>query len=155
MKCNVNNNWRKMMPLIAVILWMALIFIFSSQPSVESSKLSTGITNNGIKVIEQVKPNAKFNIIEFEHIIRKNAHFFIYLGLSILIMNTLRRSGVRKYRCIIGTLLICILYAASDELHQVFVAGRGAQVSDVIIDSAGSALGILIVTVSKRLRKSH
>ena len=135
---------------IAAILWMTLIFIFSSQPAVESSKLSTGITNNGIKVIEQVKPNAKFNIIGFEHIIRKNAHFFIYLGLSILIMNTLIRSGIRKYRCIIGTLLICIIYAASDELHQVFVAGRGAHVSDVMIDSAGSALGILLYLIRER-----
>ena len=70
-------------------------------------------------------------------------------------MNALRKSGVRAYRSVMVTLLICIIYAASDELHQAFVPGRGAHVSDVIIDSAGSALGILIVTVSKRLRKSH
>jgi VanZ family protein len=144
-----------MIPWIAVILWMAIIFILSSQPAVESSKLSTGLTNNGIKVIEQVKPDAKFNFIVFERIIRKNAHFFVYLVLSILIMNALKKSGVRGYRCVIGTLLICILYAASDELHQVFVAGRRAQVSDVIIDSAGSTLGILLVTVTKGFWKSH
>lgn len=154
MKCNVNDNWRKMIPWIAVILWMALIFILSSQPAVNSGKLSIGITNNGIKVIEQVKPDAKLDFRKVEHIIRKNAHFFIYLVLSILIMNALRKSGVRAYRSVMVTLLICIIYAASDELHQAFVPGRGAHVSDVIIDSAGSALGILIVTVSKRLRKS-
>ena len=155
MKGNRNYNKRKILSWIAVILWMSVIFMFSSQPATESGKLSKLITNIDVKIIRKVVPNTKFDVIEFEHIIRKSAHFFIYLGLSILIINTLRRSGVRKYRCIIGTLLSCIIFAASDELHQVFVAGRGAQVSDVIIDSAGIALGILLVTGTWKKRKIH
>lgn len=61
---------------------MALIFKLSSQPAVQSSKLSTGITKINIKAIEKVKPNAKFNIVSFDHMVRKDAHFFVYLGAA-------------------------------------------------------------------------
>ncbi|AKN31940.1 VanZ family protein [Clostridium carboxidivorans P7] len=133
---------RKILSWIAVILWMALIFKLSSQPAEQSGKLSTGVTEINIKAIEKVNPSAKFNIKQFDHIIRKNAHFFVYLVLGIFVINALRRSGVTGIRCIVFALLICILYAISDEIHQIFVPGRGAQVKDVIIDSVGAAVGI-------------
>lgn len=85
--------------------------------------------------------------------VRKNAHFFVYLVLGVFVINALRRSGVRGYRCVVYALLICILYAASDELHQVFVPGRGAQVKDVIIDSAGACVGILVCLIISSKRK--
>ena len=56
-------------------------------------------------------------------------------------------------RCIVYSLLICILYATSDELHQVFIPGRGAQVKDVIIDSAGACVGILVYMIISRKKK--
>lgn len=129
---------------IAVILWMDLIFKLSSQPAEKSDKLSTGITEINIKAIEKVKPNAKFNIVKFDHMVRKNAHFFVYLVLGVFVINALRRSGIHGYKNIVFALLICIIYAASDELHQVFVPGRGAQIKDVNIDSAGACVGILV-----------
>ncbi len=129
---------------IAVILCMALIFKLSSQPAVQSGKLSGEVTNINIKVIEKVKPNTKFNIVKLDHMVRKNAHFFIYLGLGILTINALKRSGVSGYKCRVFALLICILYASSDEIHQIFVPGRAAMVKDVMIDSAGAAVGILV-----------
>ena len=42
-------------------------------------------------------------------------------------------------------LLIGIEYAALDEIHQLFVAGRSGQITDVMIDSLGIALGICIL----------
>ena len=50
--------------------------------------------------------------------------------------------------------LICVLYAISDEIHQLFVPGRAGQVRDVLIDSSGSFLGIFLVMLFVRfLRK--
>jgi VanZ family protein len=145
---------RKFLSWAAVILWMALIFKLSSQPAVQSSKLSTGITKINIKAIEKVNPNTKFNIVKFDHMVRKNAHFFVYLFLGVFVINVLRRSGIRGYRCVVYALLICILYATSDELHQIFVPGRGAQVKDVIIDSAGASVGILVnIVISRKKRR--
>lgn len=135
---------RKTISWISVILWMILIFNLSAQPAVQSGKLSKRITNINIKAIKKVTPNTKLNTKKFDHIVRKNAHFFIYLGLGIFTIGALRRSGVRGYKCIAFALLICILYAISDEVHQIFVPGRGAQVKDVLIDSAGATVGILI-----------
>ena len=147
----------KILSWIVVILWMALIFNFSSQSAVESDKMSTGITKIAIEAIEKVMPNAKFNIEKFDNIVRKNAHFFIYLLLGLFVINALRRSGVCGYRQAAFTLLICILYAMSDELHQIFVPGRSAQARDVIIDGAGTCLGILIylVIIRKKMYSSR
>lgn len=143
-KGNYKMRNYKILSWIAVILWMALIFKLSSQPAVQSGKLSGEITNINIKAMEKVKPNTKFNIVEFDHIVRKNAHFFVYLFLGVFVINAFRRSGVRGYRCVVFALLICILYASSDEIHQVFVPGRSAQVMDVILDSVGASVGILV-----------
>jgi VanZ family protein len=72
------------------------------------------------------------------------------------VINALRRSGAYGYRSIVLALLICVLYAISDEVHQLFVPGRGGQVKDIIIDSAGATVGIgvylLISRVVKRRR---
>jgi VanZ family protein len=132
----------KILSWAAVLLWIALIFNLSSQVADRSNQLSTGITEVIVKTVEKVAPIAKFDIESFNHIIRKNAHFFAYLVLGVLVMNAIRRSGVHGYRSVLITLGICVLYAISDELHQLFVLGRGGQVKDVIIDSAGASVGI-------------
>ena len=44
-----------------------------------------------------------------------------------------------------------MIYAISDEIHQLFVPGRSGQVRDVLIDSAGSLLGIIIVMAFEKL----
>ena len=125
-----------------VILWMALIFTFSHQPRENSNKLSTGITERIAKVVENLTPNKDINIRSFNHILRKNAHFFIYLILGILVPNGLVYSGVNKSKIIILSLAICLAYAISDEVHQLFVPGRGGQIKDVITDTPGATVGI-------------
>lgn len=123
---------------------MALIFNMSSQVAEESNRVSTGITEVIIKNIGRVAPNIKIDMGKLNHIIRKNAHFFTYFVLGILVLNAFRRSGVIGYRSLVLALLICTLYAISDEVHQLFVPGRGGQVQDVIIDSLGAAAGIAL-----------
>ncbi|KAF1086286.1 VanZ like family protein [Sporotomaculum syntrophicum] len=137
----------------AVLLWMALIINFSSQVAEQSNQLSTGITEIIVKTVEKIAPEAEFDIKSFNHIIRKNAHFFVYLILGILVINALRRSGVHGYRSVVITVGVCALYAISDEIHQLFVPGRGGQVKDVFIDSAGASVGVGFYWVVSRLVK--
>lgn len=132
---------------------MALIFYLSHQPATESNGLSTGITDIIVKVVKKIVPDVGFDLGYFNHILRKNAHFFSYFVLGILVMNGLRSSGVSGYRMIVFALGICILYAISDEVHQLFVPGRGGRVSDVFIDSAGATVGIGIYLFTRRLRR--
>ncbi len=138
---------------IAVLLWMALIFNLSSQVREESNNLSKGVTEIVIKTVAKVAPEADFDLNSLNHIVRKNAHFFAYLILGILVLNAMRRSGVVGARGIILTLLICIIYAISDEIHQAFVPGRGPQVKDVFIDSAGAIVGIEFYSVLSEIKK--
>ena len=44
----------------------------------------------------------------------------------------------------IYSLLICILYACSDEIHQLLVPGRSGEIRDIIIDGSGSSIMILM-----------
>lgn len=131
----------------AVLLWMALIFYFSHQPANESNELSIGVTEVIVSAVEKVAPHSDFIVGNVNHFVRKNAHFFIFLVLGVLVMRSLRLSGIDRYKAGGLALFICILYAISDELHQLFVSGRGAQVRDVLIDSAGAFVGILVYVV--------
>lgn len=138
---------------IAALLWMALIFYFSHQPATISNGLSTGITEEILKTIERVSPASNSDLDSVNHLIRKNAHFFIYLVLGVLVINALRGSGVEGYRRIGLGLVICVVYAVSDEFHQYFVEGRGPQLKDVLIDSLGAIVGIFIFCLIGRIVK--
>lgn len=139
----------------AVLLWMALIFNLSSQVAEQSNQLSTGITEVIVKTVEKVAPKAEFNIKSFNNRLRKNAHFFAYLILGILVTKALRRSGVHGYRRVALALGICVLFAISDEVHQIFVPGRGGQVKDVLIDSVGASVGIVVYWVVAKWNRSR
>lgn len=52
--------------------------------------------------------------------------------------------------------LVCVLYATSDEIHQLFVPGRSCQIGDIAIDAAGAAAGIVLILllISVKRRRS-
>ncbi|RBP58100.1 VanZ family protein [Alkalibaculum bacchi] len=134
---------KRILPWALVIFWMALIFYLSHQPAAESNGLSTNITRKIAEIIEKIAPNIGFNLGSLNHIVRKNAHFFAYLVLGALVVNGVKNSGVSTLKAIRVALFICILYAISDEVHQLYIPGRSGEVKDVIIDSAGALVGIL------------
>ncbi|MBT2661658.1 VanZ family protein [Bacillus sp. ISL-45] len=126
----------------AVLLWCVLIFSLSAQPAAVSNELSKGVTEAMIEHAEKVVPDGELNIGRLNHIVRKNAHFFLYLILGILVLNALRQSGKKGKGAYALALLISVLYSMTDEFHQLYVAGRGAHVRDVLIDSAGVVVGL-------------
>lgn len=143
---------RKLFSWILVVLWMTLIFYLSHQPATESNKLSIGITEKMTGIVEKTDPNIDTNIRNFNRIIRKNAHFFAYLVLGILTFNGLKDSKITGGRGFILALIICILYAISDEIHQLFIPGRSGQVMDVAIDGMGSLVGITLYQMSNKIK---
>ncbi|KGX91006.1 VanZ family protein [Pontibacillus marinus] len=139
----------KILSWTSVILWLLLIFYFSHQPATESKRFSTEVTKSVVETAQIVAPEKEIDVGDLHHIVRKNAHFFLYFVLGVLVLNALRfswRAG--KGLLIGGAFLFCIFYALSDEFHQVFVPGRGAQLSDVFIDSAGAGVGIVLYVVT-------
>ena len=131
---------------LLVIALMVLIFQFSSQVADDSNQLSTGITQYVADFIEKVT-NQPVDMKLFNHIIRKGAHFTIYMVLGFLMLN----AAISVFRsfgyAVIFSFLSGLLYAISDEVHQFFVPGRGPSITDVGIDSLGLLTGILIFTI--------
>ena len=131
---------------MALILWMGVIFYFSAQEAVHSAGQSRGVLKTIENVIEAVTGKtvelSGTGLYTAEKLIRKTAHFFVYFILGMLAVNSVYRFCIGKSFWI--SECICILYAISDEVHQLFVPGRSGQVSDVLLDSVGATAGILI-----------
>ena len=120
--------------------------------SCENAEESSNTSGQTIRVVLSVVPEfekqpeeVKVNIIEkLQFIVRKSAHFIGYMILGILASGLiLQYENINKKYPL--AFLICVIYAISDEIHQLFVPGRAGQVRDVLIDSAGSFLGIILV----------
>lgn len=82
-------------------------------------------------------------------VLRKYAHALEYLILSILLTICFRMFGKDLEKSIINILFICLLYAVSDEYHQIFILGRKSSVTDVIIDFTGACVGILFAYIER------
>lgn len=140
---------------LVVLLWMGVIFYLSHQPANESSELSGGIVDYVVQLLEKTIPLINFNLDLLHHLIRKGAHFTAYLILGLLVIFAIRRHHTNVLKSIFLTLIICVLYAISDEIHQLFIPGRSGEVRDVIIDSAGATTGILCyMIVHKRGKRT-
>lgn len=79
--------------------------------------------------------------------VRKLAHFSIYFLLGVFVYGIFSCTKV-KYKLILS-MIICVIYASLDETHQLFVYGRTAQALDILIDSVGSLISLLLIKVIK------
>lgn len=141
------RQWQALILWTIVLLWMMMLFNLSSQVAEDSNRLSIGITEAIVKTLQKVAPEGNFDLNKLNYLLRKNAHFFAYLFLVICVISALKKSGVTGAKTYYLTLTICVLYAISDETHQLFVLGRGGHVRDVLLDSAGVLLGVGIYKI--------
>lgn len=136
---------RKKIYILLAILWMGIIFYMSNQPATISSIYS----GNTINIISKLPLIG--NIMDYltsinigEFIVRKSAHIFSFCILSILLFMSIYKENI--YKCSIISFLCTFLYACSDEFHQLFIPGRSGEFRDVMIDSIGAIIGILIIS---------
>ncbi len=98
---------------LPVAVWAGVIFYFSGIPD-----LKTGL--------------------EYDFFLRKIAHMAEYFILTFLLYRALSGScKMSQNRLLITAAGLALFYAATDELHQNFVAGRCGCVSDWLIDALG------------------
>ena len=98
-------------------------------------------------------------VMAFEHPLRKMAHFAEYAVMGILVFRILychMEKGAKQY---FAAVLWVFLSAAADEIHQYFVPGRWASVSDVLLDTCGGAVGaflclsVLYLSEKRKMKK--
>ena len=139
---------------IMVFFWMLFIFFMSNRPSYKSDNDSRTIVIYMIEKIdkifransEKVKRHKSEEFVnKVNGIFRKLSHVFVYLVLSILFyyfLLNLNKYSIHKLTFL--SFMFCFLYSCSDEFHQTFVTGRSGEVRDILIDTIGIVLGILI-----------
>ena len=86
-----------------------------------------------------------------QRLARKSAHVFIFTVLGFLLRICLESWFSGKKRLLLSAFLIGAVYAASDEVHQLFVPGRTGSVQDILLDCGGVILGVLIAAGIIRL----
>jgi len=127
-----------------VIACAILIFMFSQQPVHMSRELSIDVTAAIIKLIRLWDPDYTYTVSDLHKLVRKCAHVMLYFVFGMLLLHALSIRKGPTPRLMLLTGLACLAYAITDEWHQLYVPGRGAQWQDVIIDTAGAILGILL-----------
>lgn len=146
----------RFLSLFPALFIMIGIFCFSSQPAVESSQLSGGIVENLFQVIEKLfhlQLSAADRILRldtFETIIRKAAHMSEYGLLAVAVAYSAHIYGQRRGKLLLWSECICVMYAFTDEFHQLFIPGRSGQITDVIIDGIGAFIGFYIFYIGVR-----
>ncbi len=143
--------------LILTTCWMSIIFYFSSREGDESSQdsLSIGIWigNAFIEDFDTWSCDEQYEFVErIDYPIRKCAHAMEYTCLGFLAYCILKEPNKKWF---LLAWLLCALYAASDEFHQLFVVGRSGQISDVCLDSCGAFVGIFLANRLHKYWKRH
>ena len=113
-----------------LILWLGLIFWFSAQ-------------SNLLDLDNQIE----------EGIIYKSAHMVVYAILLWLWWRTLAPQRQFTWPVLGLAVALTVLYAISDEIHQLFVPGRHGRVSDVLFDTGGALAMVLLIRRVSWLRK--
>ena len=140
---------RRRLFLAAAVLWMAVIFLFSAR----DGDLSTLDSYYAGEVIGEVfvegyrdwTESRKLAFVEqIDHAVRKTAHFSEYALLAMLLFGALLPSLSQMFRFRPYSLswAAAVLYAGTDEFHQLFVAERSGSLTDVGIDGLGAAAGL-------------
>lgn len=132
------NRFRAWAPALA---WMGVIFVMSAMPGDMSGETSGTLARMVLGAVsllfgQEAAAGIPKDIVNL--FVRKGAHMTEYAVLFWLYCRALRIEGAKRPVPI--ALLLCAVYAATDEFHQSFVADRGPSVVDVCIDTLGAAI---------------
>jgi VanZ family protein len=126
------------------LVWAGVIWTFST--AAFTSEHTSRII---LPILHWLFPHAaRATLLYMHHLIRKSAHFLEYFVFSLLLLRGIR-AGRRETHLAWAVAAIAGVagYAALDELHQWFVPGRTAAVSDVLLDASGGVAAQLIVAL--------
>lgn len=135
---------KKTISFIVLILWMIVIFSFSSADANKSTSTSDKVITTMIEIKDKITNNETSNnekeiiVKNSSFYIRKLAHITEYLILGFLMFNLLKQYSVTNIYYAIG---LSILYSCTDEFHQLFISGRSGSIRDVLIDTIGILIG--------------
>lgn len=136
-----------------------MVFCFSNQPGKKSSDTSKGVTAKVVNILTtnmNVEETDKTEIInKVDPIVRKMAHYTVYMVGGILIMNYINSSyKISENKRILLSIIIGMCYAGTDEFHQLFISGRTGRIVDVYIDTLGVTTGVSIFLLLNKIKNN-
>ena len=134
---------------ILVIIWMSVIFSFSAKEAEESTEESTNfgriVCSIFVPGYDNLTDDEQYELAkDIEYPIRKCAHAAEYMLLGLLLAGALYVSSNSKMWNVLLPFCIGSVYSVTDELHQFFVPGRSCRFTDILIDSFGIIVGVVI-----------
>ena len=149
-----NVQLRSWIFIFLALLWMIVIFYYSSKTAVESTQdsMAVGMVISRLFVVDydELPKCEQYDIAKsIEHPIRKTAHAMEYAVLGLFLTLGLyanKKYALKRYyvcRNLLCPWLLATFYACTDEFHQLFVLGRSGQITDVCIDSGGALFGVV------------
>ena len=142
---------------VLAIVWMCVIFAFSAQTKEESSAVSESFSyrvvssTNFFFHLDMDDARVREIADAIEGFVRKAAHMTEYGILSVLLYIWIGQWSMRLLRRLGTAFGAATVYAATDEIHQLFVAGRSGRFTDVCIDGLGAGLGIFVFILLVRI----
>ena len=135
---------------LPVVLWALLIY--GSSTSTFASPETSRIV---VPLLRWLLPGASPGTLALLHeFARKSAHFVNYFVLGLLLFRALRGPNRGwSLRWALLAVLLAFTYAASDEYHQSFEAGRGPSAMDALLDTAGASTAQAILWAFLRTRE--
>lgn len=146
---------KKEIYLLPSILWMMGIFFFSHQPAELSNENNFFIADILRTCDLELFTSMDYDILNL--LIRKAAHITEYFILFMLLYFAIKKLSQYRERILKDSILRAsistILYACTDEFHQLFIQGRAGRIQDVLIDSMGIVVGILVIWFYSQIKK--
>ena len=110
---------------------------FSGQPGTQSQGLSHGIVAWLFGLFGQEPTPETLGVVNY--FLRRGAHLFLYFCMGLGLCGALQWQ--RKVQAWLPAMALGVVFAATDEYHQLFSGGRTGKPTDVLLDACGLAAG--------------
>jgi VanZ family protein len=142
----ISNHNRARLRWIPALFFAVVIFMFSNIPGNEVKKSFDNL-NTTVQVVSSAGPEKPVLSPAIDWL--KVAHGVGYFWLGITVLYALT---TQSRWSLLRALLLCSLYAVTDEFHQSFVSSRTASARDVLIDSFAALAGIITILGIKKVQ---
>ena len=149
---------------LLVIIWLFVIFFFSSfnsNKSTDDSKTIIKSTINGVISVNNSISPSKIELSEskirglankLNYPFRKLMHISEYFILAVLIIFLLKDLDIKGKQVYLIVIISSLCFSTLDETHQLLVGRTGTYI-DVLIDSIGTFIALLTYKYQDHLRK--
>lgn len=147
------SRFQTIFSLCIVLLYTAVIFVFSSQNGIQSNRISGSIAEEVkafVIVTLHLEDTSMLLGVDFNAVVRKTAHILEYMLLTILVYRALLICRFDTHWVVI-TSLFCFISAFIDEFHQLYIPQRTSSFRDILVDLVGGGIAMLSICIQRKL----